>query len=244
VSYILDALKKSENERDREQGGIPDIQSVHNPVTGEAQQSSHLWPYVAIFTSVIVIVAVTFMWIPSESVDLAQENELPDQNILAQLNDASASNDASKQSVIDKPRKTPKQDKSSDQKHTPKPPVRSKPKPKAQVIFATEPLDTMPESKPGQNNRTIKRNFNSDKVYKVAELPLSVRRNVPPITFTGHVYSSTPASRSVMINDAKMREGQPVTSQLILHEITQYGAVFKFNGYFFSLSALQDWKFR
>ena len=111
---------------------------------------------------------------------------------------------------------------------------------KQQVIFATEPLDLNAES----TSRTSKSQFNSGAVYKVAELPLSVRKNVPSITFSGHVYSSIPANRSVMINGNKMREGQSVTSQLSLKEITTNGAIFKFNGYVFSLNALQDWKFK
>jgi len=234
VSYILDALKKSENERDREQGGIPDIQSIHNPETGDSQHSLPKWPYIAIISSLLVVIVVVFMWTPSESEDVVQEAELPDPNVLAKLNNATRSNNSSGKSANNN-------NASTSASKTRSNPNKTKSSPK--VIFATEPLDTMSEPVSQSNTSTRKRRFNSDKVYKVAELPLSVRRNVPSISFTGHVYSSTPGSRSVMINDLKMREGQPVTSQLTLHEITQYGAVFKFSGYYFSLSALQDWKF-
>jgi len=83
VSYILDALKKSEHERDREQGGIPDIQSIHRPLTGGVRDSRNVWPYVAITTALLLVLVVFFVWKPSESVIVTQESELPDKEILA-----------------------------------------------------------------------------------------------------------------------------------------------------------------
>lgn len=244
MSYILDALKKSENERDRDQGGIPGIQSIHNPLVGGAQHSRTVWPYVAITVALLVVLVVYLVRMPSESTNVTQESELPDKEILAQMNNVDSPKEAIRDSSADQQKTMEGLDKSSklsnkqvkSQKNpVTKKPAKTKPKPKQkqQVIFATEPLDL-----------NAKNQFNSGTVYKVAELPLSVRKNVPPITFSGHVYSSTPGNRSVMINGNKMREGQSVTSQLKLQEITPFGAIFKFNGYAFSLSALQDWTFK
>jgi len=253
VSYILDALKKSEHERDRDQGGIPDIQSIHHPLTGGVRHSSNVWPYVAITAALLVVLAGFFVWMPSESAKVTQESELPDKEILAQLNNIDSQEDASRESPfkiqknidsVDDSSKPSAKQVTPQKKQVTKKSVKTKPKPKQQVIFATEPLDSSAEPIQESSNRSAKSQFNSNTVYKVAELPLSVRKNVPPITFSGHVFSSTPNNRSVMINGNKMREGQSVTSQLTLKEITPTGAIFKFNGYIFSLSALQDWKFK
>jgi len=253
VSYILDALKKSEHERDREEGGIPGIQSIHNPLTGGAQHSRNVWPYIAITTTLLVVLVVFLVWMPSNSVNVTQESELPDTEILAQLNNIVSQEEEIRETPVgiqkttdgvDNSSKPSSKQAKSQKKPVTKKPVNKKPKPKQQVIFATEPLDMNAEPILESTNRTAKSQFNSGTVYKVAELPLSVRKNVPPITFSGHVYSSTPANRSVMINGNKMREGQSVTSQLKLQEITPNGAIFKFNGYVFSLGALQDWTFK
>ncbi len=257
MSYILDALKKSETERDREQGGIPDIQSIHNPLIAGVRQSTNVWPYVSIISILVGGIVVVLIWMPSVFMHTPQEAELPDQSMLAQLNGNNLKRAAPSESITDskkeqvgtnetaKSGKTPA--KTQNPPKTQKPVTakpRPKPKPRQQVVFATEPLDVFPESAPKSSSRFESKQFNSDVVYKVEELPLSVRRNVPPIAFSGHVYSSIPTSRSVMLNDTKMREGQAVTTQLILKEITPNGAIFKFNGYLFSLVALQDWKFR
>ena len=83
-----------------------------------------------------------------------------------------------------------------------------------------------------------------DKIYDIAELPESVKRQLPSISFAGHVYSSTQSQRSVMLNGKKMREGQEVTKGLLLEEITVEGVVLRSQGYRFKLGALQDWSFQ
>jgi general secretion pathway protein B len=74
-------------------------------------------------------------------------------------------------------------------------------------------------------------------------LPDYVKRELPAISFAGHVYSSTKSQRSVMLNGKKMREGQEVSKGLMLEEITLEGVVLRAQGYRFKLGALQDWSF-
>ena len=53
---------------------------------------------------------------------------------------------------------------------------------------------------------------------------------LPELRFSGHVYSPTPALRMIMINDAVVREGQPISPDLSLLEITETGVVLSFKG--------------
>jgi cytoskeletal protein RodZ len=82
-----------------------------------------------------------------------------------------------------------------------------------------------------------------ERIYEIAELPDDVKRELPAISFAGHVYSSTKSQRSVMLNGKKMREGQEVSKGLMLEEITLEGVVLRAQGYRFKLGALQDWSF-
>jgi len=122
------------------------------------------------------------------------------------------------------------------------------------VIFADEPLTSTPGA--STSARSADSNANSstdhsnspatedDVIYDIAELPEDVKRNLPAITFAGHVYSSSKSQRSVMLNGKKMREGEEVAKGMVLDQITVEGVVFRSQGYRFKLGALQDWSFQ
>jgi len=51
---------------------------------------------------------------------------------------------------------------------------------------------------------------------------------LPELHFSGHVYSPTPELRMIMINDAVVREGQAISPELTLLEITEAGVILRF----------------
>ncbi|MDA8084558.1 MAG: general secretion pathway protein GspB [Nitrospiraceae bacterium] len=69
------------------------------------------------------------------------------------------------------------------------------------------------------------------KVYSLADLPPSVRQDLPDIVISGHSYSSDPSARLVLINGKTMREGQVITGGLILQQITSDGVILSYKGY-------------
>ena len=72
-----------------------------------------------------------------------------------------------------------------------------------------------------------------NKIYKIKELPSSVRQNLPSFSITALMYSSTPASRMVRVNDQMMYEGQDLTAGVTVDEITKDGVIFKHQKYRF-----------
>ena len=50
---------------------------------------------------------------------------------------------------------------------------------------------------------------------------------VGELKFSGHVYSEEPSLRMIMINEAVVREGDPVSPELILEKITEKGVVLR-----------------
>ena len=65
-----------------------------------------------------------------------------------------------------------------------------------------------------------------NKIYKLAELPSSIRQSLPSFSVSALLYSSSPASRMVRVNDQMMREGQDLAAGVRLEEITREGLVF------------------
>lgn len=65
------------------------------------------------------------------------------------------------------------------------------------------------------------------------ELPLSLQRELPKMSFSMLIYSSKPADRMISINGRMMHEGQEIASGLKLEEITPEGAILNFRGHRF-----------
>jgi general secretion pathway protein B len=61
------------------------------------------------------------------------------------------------------------------------------------------------------------------------ELPFSVRKELPSLKLSMHVYAAEPAQRFIILNDSRMVEGNS-QEDLALREIRPDGAVFEFKG--------------
>ncbi len=211
MSYILEALKKSEQERRR--GDVPDLQTVHLPVF--AQRQSHTWLYVVIVFLLLMLAFVLGMV-------MMQRNE---DKVVAAV-----------------------------------PQPVTQPKTNTDVIEqVTEPVVVTPSViQTRQVNTTesaavieppVKQSFEQapslelDSVQHLTQLPSLIQQAIPNMTFAGHVYSSNPMQRSVIINGHAMGEGDVVVNNLKVEQITRSGVIFNFDGQLFRIDILQDWSF-
>jgi general secretion pathway protein B len=69
--------------------------------------------------------------------------------------------------------------------------------------------------------------LDENKIYKLNELPPSIRQNLPAFSISALLYSSDPASRMVSVNNQMMHEGQDLTGGVTLEEITRDGVIFR-----------------
>lgn len=67
-------------------------------------------------------------------------------------------------------------------------------------------------------------------VPKLADLPESLRRQIPAVQITGSVYSDNPSQRLLLVNNQVLPQGSTVAAELILEEIRVRSAVFSFRG--------------
>ena len=70
-----------------------------------------------------------------------------------------------------------------------------------------------------------------------SEMPSSIRKTLPVMSVAVHAYSSTPGDRLVSINGRMLREGDTLAPDLRLAEITPDGMIFTYRGYRFRRSA-------
>jgi len=70
-----------------------------------------------------------------------------------------------------------------------------------------------------------------DPVQALRELPEPIQRAIPQITLGGYMYSKNPADRLLLIDKVLRREGEEVAPGLVLEKLQPKQAVFGFRGY-------------
>ncbi|SDO74473.1 general secretion pathway protein GspB [Desulforhopalus singaporensis] len=68
-----------------------------------------------------------------------------------------------------------------------------------------------------------------------SELAENIKSRIPPLHFAGHTYSETPDQRMIIINNNIVKEGDMVDARLRLVEITWEGVVLEFAGTRFAM---------
>lgn len=208
MSYILEALKKSEQERGH--GAAPGIQTMHSSSLHYTSNKRPVWPFVLIAVVVANLALLVFM---------------------AYTKDSSNTSAATQDKAITEPAVTQQASMAESTANT-------------QSKIASQPAVTHTT-----DNQSARKNLNMSPVqYKpenpvvhVHELPLAVKRNIPAMEFSAHIYSSNPAHRSIVINGDFMEEGEQISNELTLTEITSKGAIFSFRGYRFRTEVVSSW---
>ena len=100
------------------------------------------------------------------------------------------------------------------------PPVREAPKP-APVVTAYPPATAYPPPAASDPSRLL----------ALAELPADVQRELPKLAISGGVYSPTPAQRLLIVNGQVLGEGAEAAPGVLLEQIRPKTAVFNFRGY-------------
>lgn len=68
-------------------------------------------------------------------------------------------------------------------------------------------------------------------VQALRDLPEPIQRAIPPVAMSGYMYSPNPADRMILIDKVLRREGDEVAPGLVLAKLEPKGAVFTFRGY-------------
>lgn len=69
----------------------------------------------------------------------------------------------------------------------------------------------------------------------LSELPEELRRQIPALTVTGVVFSDAPGQRLLLVNNQVMTQGSPITAELTLIEVGAKSSIFSFRNTRFRL---------
>ena len=212
MSYILDALKKSE--QDRGNGSIPNVQTIHSSALNYNQEKRALWPWILI----AVLIANVFILIYFLKPEIQPQQLTPVRN-----------------TEIIKEEITPQNIKTENTIPVQRPVVTETPE-----IAPAISEQKIPEQNKIEQIEAVA--IESEKqLLPIDELPTSTQQQIPEMIFSAHVYSSEPMQRSMVINNRFMEEGDVVSYDLVLVEITRNGAIFDFRGQLFTASVLSGW---
>ena len=235
MSYILDALKRADAERER--GTVPGLRAQPVPGVTPESHSAHArlrgWPVIVagIALAVAVIAAGAWVWRSLAGSDrtpvvvaaaptvpaLPAAPALPPQpapvaapvpaahNAVSQAAPVAPTVPAASPAVKPKPR--------------PEPPPATVPRSAGTEVAPVKPAPAASAASPALPVAPL-----------LSELPEEIRRQIPALTITGAVASENPAQRLLLVNGQVLPQGAAAAPEVLIEEIRARSSTFKFRG--------------
>lgn len=200
MSYILEALKKAQAER--QLGSTPGIHDVLTPTVPAAAAASTLRYWIAGGIAVLLAVAyASWRMLAATEAAPVQLAKAEPPVVVAVPAAREAGTETRPATVVKPPVTEP-------------PPV-----PAAASAPPVQPaVQPAPESDP------------DDALPTLAELSPSVQATIPKVTLGGYIYSPVPAERLLLIDNNLRREGEVVGASLVLERLLPRAAVMNYRG--------------
>jgi len=260
MSYILDALNKSEQER-REQDNVPSLQAIHDGKNNTHPQThSFPWMPIAVVVVVLSLLLVIFMLSAARNNDVAAqkspapissiEQTVPLQTTLVHTRstDVQLGQDSGARSIL------------SNAQSTNTPSVKaSSASSEVDALYAQErepdggALTAVPSSEAVENKvdnesvGTVVTDYQSiDRaagfVPSVQELPQSLQSRVPALDYAAHIYSSDERSGFAIINGKSRYKGDILSRDLYVEAVEEDGLLLNVQGVSFKIPAMKSWQ--
>jgi general secretion pathway protein B len=207
MSYILDALKKADAERER--GGVPGLhtrQITPGPSLQKPPRSFSQW-VVLVGALVLTIVVVVWWEVRAPDTGVGTLPAAVMQPVTPAPLVAAPAPAVSVPSVV-----------------TPPPPI-VRPEPRAPVkqppLAPSNAQTAPPASTPA---------VPAAPAPLLGELPVEVRSQIPALAISGSVYSDNPSQRLLLINGQVLSQGSTVAQDVTLMEIQRGSSEFSFRG--------------
>ncbi len=255
MSYILDALKKSEKERKR--GTVPDVLTVQEQLSYE-RRKRNIWPYL-IAIALLVNAGILLWWTgfspkkqmeaPGKAVTVQEATTgvgSSSENSLSSFKGdlkATGSEGVTNQEILGEKQSAPSKssDRSSQEIKIQKPETKTDRISSVQKNDSDNQTDMtkksqtsdadLPSAQPGEALPKPEPN----KIYTYKELPEGIRKNLPPLTLSIALYSDDPATRIARIDGQTLREGQDLAPGLKLEQIVEHGVILSYQNYRFRI---------
>ena len=223
MSYILEALKKSQAERQ-----LGELPSIHAPQVqlhdGAASASARRTPvWLALGGVTVAVAAALLLWQPWQADAAAPAAAAVVPAVLAQAVPAPLPVAAPPAAVAPAPvaASVPPASTAAPVHHA-RPVAEPKQETPGQAVSppvaapapAVPPTPAAEESVPGMR-----------------DLPEPIQRQIPAIAIGGYIYSKNPADRLLLIDKVLRHEGEELAPGLVLEKLQPKAAIFSFKGY-------------
>lgn len=259
MSYILEALKKSE--RERRKGELPDLQTLDVRPASEQKVS-----WMPVLIAIVLIANV--IWLAVWAYHFFHKTTMVDEEEKRQAHQEQVAKEHSWQPSPETP--PPQQTHQLQSKRKAVKTLKSIPIEPIDSIESTPleliaPLDTAgdvnaigqlidggllieprtPRQPPRPASAKIAKTPAGEvrDVPRLQEMPLSFQSQIPPLEFFSHMYANQPRLRTVVINGQNLHEQDRLADGLVLESIYEDGVILSYEGESFKISVLQDWSF-
>jgi general secretion pathway protein B len=215
MSFILDALKKSEERRRLHEEAHQPRQKLLD-LSWSGQRRLPAW----LLLAVLLVVLAGGWWLRGASLQPTAESQgaapaLPPRPVAAAASSETTSPLAPARPAPFAPVPAGSLGEPASPVSGKGPAMAERAVPEAVRAPASAPAAKSPESRPQP---------------VASEVPAALRERMSSLTMSLHFYTEEPARRMVRINNRIVREGQAVAEKLVLEEITPGGAIFSFAG--------------
>ena len=258
MSYILDALKKSEQQRQRSKGS-----SINAPtIAPYSEKTNSLLLYALIATVILgltLILSLLHPWRHESPPQIAATEtppvSSPPQGIMPQPQPIQPSpitiqsnKPLEKRTVAanEKNAKVVRQDMSKVKPNKPievaQSTIISNPSSKADTPQQSTPSTSPPIETPSPAEvANVEETHPSEiaphnKLLEMSELPANIQQEIPDMSVAGYVLSENPKERSVGINGHLLQEGDYIKQGIRLERIAPEGLIFSYKNYHFRQS--------
>ncbi len=252
MSYILEALKKSDQKR--KLGNVPDIHADHSDETGGKKVQSRQFKFFIFLAGLIGVNLVIWLmwWSPWQESDVTEKAEVTPEKVMESplVKENVEQGIPSEKMLVQEPIDPPVVEKpvaittapsvvedkmakvgesipnpvvSVAQPQGPAPPVLEEEASNIEPVSEPPVLEQLPEPEPEPEIKVILQR----------DLPNRVQERLPEMSISLHFYSNKPSARLVRINDKHLGEGEYVSDDIHLVEITNDGVILEYDGYRF-----------
>ncbi|PAV27001.1 hypothetical protein CF392_02350 [Tamilnaduibacter salinus] len=252
MSYILDALQKSEAERRR--GEVPDINRPLQMAQGSKRKRGLGVVWVAVALLINALVLGVIFWpeagslLPSSTdAEVRPPVEPPSESRRSAPSDQTVTSTASQPTSVSPAPASPPQTQETEPDPVPAPQASPGSQTGNEPAVETETSGDQPSGDkptlivPSASSKGDGSGWQpSASVPSLNEMPLSFQRDIPDLRFSSHVYASDPDARRVMINGHYLRPGDRF-SGVRVEGITENGVVLFADGERFRVGVVRDW---
>lgn len=225
MSYILDALRKADAERERDPA-----RGIHaQPVTPEGSASSRTVPALGLGAIALAVVAggALFAW------NSTRTSGAPASPVVATPAPAPAPLPVTPPAAPPPAAVAPA---AAVQVLPAPPPVVAVAPAPAPVAAKPGPVPAPAVAAPKPAPAASSAPASAERVVALAELPPEVQRELPKLAISGGVYSDNAAQRMLIVGGQVVNEGADLGGGLVLEQIRPKAAVFKFRGWRYSVA--------